>query len=185
MQYLVPLGRQLRLRRRRTLFPPVPEHLRTTQFCSRWNQPDQPARLAYQTLVLQWMAAFAAICMVVLLTRIYAGGGLLAFGLYSLGASAVLAWIVGTVQFHARIGCVQVDGTTFHILSMYDLAFGAEANPPFPLSFAAPQVTTDGLQIHYLDRVVTLRRQDFAQFESLAQQFLHPPMDPVEMRNEQ
>lgn len=58
----------------------------------------------------------------------------------------------------------------FCLLSVYDLVFD-QPQQAFPVLYASPQRTADGIQLNYHDQVVILRNSDWPQIQEVWQRF--------------
>ncbi|MCS7073435.1 MAG: hypothetical protein NZ108_03105 [Bacteroidia bacterium] len=64
----------------------------------------------------------------------------------------------------------------FCLITVDELLFGRK-NEVFPLSYASPSRTTDRIMLHYHDRVIELRKEDWPDFEIIWNWLTNPPPD--------
>ena len=52
----------------------------------------------------------------------------------------------------------------FSLISVYEILYGSE-NKAFPLRYANPQRTADGISLHFDDQIINLKEEDWEDFE--------------------
>jgi hypothetical protein len=127
-----------------------------------------------QEYAMSYYAGLSFIVMLGAVLRINAGKDILLFALIGEGVAIFLGNVLSTAAMKRKIAEVLFVSESFSLISVHDLVY---KSPPlsFPLKFANPVRMGDTIQVHYLDQVLTLKKEDFDDFDLIWNWFLAAP----------
>ncbi|MEL6674270.1 MAG: hypothetical protein AAFR61_18835 [Bacteroidota bacterium] len=140
-----------------------------TSFRSK-HYPKSSRRFAVvQDAAMQYFGAFNIVIMLVVLLNISQGS----FGnslLWTVIIAEILALVLGLmmayVQLRKRYAEIFFVNQHFSLISVYDIVY-EQKQEAFPLAYANPQFSfeQDKITFHYHDQIITLRREDWEDFD--------------------
>lgn len=117
-----------------------------------------------QEYAMYYYGIFALVVMVGVMLKIYFGQNPLWFGIIGMVVAVALGNMMAYVRVKKNIAEIFFVQDHFSLISVYEILFGAENNA-FPLRYANPQRTADGLSLHFNDQIIHLKAEDWEDFE--------------------
>lgn len=157
----------------RPLDPPPPfadERLGPGWVYRSTHYPSEPfSGKVYSGFFARHFAVGAAVLAAVLVLRI--GGGtasLMWIGIGGLAVALAVSWLTARVAMSHRIGAVRFQGNAVFVYTLEDLDLETPEVKPFPVSYTSPATSGGMLQMHFHDRVLTLRPEHWPYFREMA-----------------
>ena len=138
-------------------------------FRSRQFPRSRKGLLVVQEYAMQYYGAFNLVLMLVVLVRIVSAGAGPSLLWWIIGAE-LIALGLGNMLAYAKLKRTYAEiffvNEHFSLISVYEILFQRENNA-FPLRYANPSLSGDHsrLVIHFNDQVVTLKREDWEEFD--------------------
>ena len=141
-----------------------------TSFRSK-NYPHSRNRwLIYQEYAMQYYAGVMLLVMMGVMVKIYLGQSLLTFTLLGTGVAVIIGNLLAYASLKRQVGEVFFLEKHFAILSTHEILYGHE-NHVFPLEYANPTRSGSTITVHYFDRIVSLEKKDWEDFELVWEYF--------------
>ena len=142
-----------------------------TRFHSRHYPRSRNALLVSQEYAMQYYGAFNLLIMTAVIAKVYTGGGGSAL-IWAVVIAEVVALVLGNLlaygSLRRRYAEVYFVEKQFSLISVYDILYEQQAEV-FPLPYANPTLSgdRDRLTLHFTDQVVTLKREDWEDFDTI------------------
>ncbi len=142
-----------------------------TSFRSRFYPSHTNALMLRQEHAMNYYAGFTAALMLGILVMVVSGKGtfaLLAFSLIGAVVSIVMGNVLAGVKLNRLPAEIFFIEDQFSLISVQALLDQSE-HEVFPLAYASAISNGNVLQFHFQDQVLTIRREDWEEFDLICQ----------------
>ena len=137
---------------------------RTARFrSSNYPKTGQPFMVIQET-AMKYYGIFILAAMTAVMIKLYNRQDVLLVGMIGSVLAVVLANFSAYVVLHKRNAEIFFVNDNFSLISVYDILYEVP-HKAFPLKFANPTRTEDEIQIHFVDQIMTLKREDWEEFD--------------------
>lgn len=125
------------------------------------NYPKSSSGFAVlQEYAMTYYAIFVMSVMIFVVARIYYQQSVFWIGVIGGLGAVFLANMFAYVRMHRKVAEILFVNDNFSVISVYDIVFAGELTN-FPLRFANPARMSEGIQIHYTDQIIMLKREEW------------------------
>ena len=130
---------------------------------------------------MTYYAAIALVIMLGVVVTISQGSGGQSFALIvalAAGVGVFFANQLAQASLRRTYAQIRFVGDHFSLISVHDI-LSENDNHAFPLRYANPsRMGSDRIQLHYSDQVITLKREDWEDFDIIWSWLVAPPSPP-------
>ena len=137
------------------------------EFVSHNDPGDESPFAVRNQAFLHRLAQFLLVYMLALGLRLNQNAELLWFSIISLGVVMLLAYFAASYSLHTKWARLRIRGNAIYLYSVDDCLQKEQIAEPFPLNYVSLSRSDDGVQLHYHDQVVTLKREDWPEFQDM------------------
>lgn len=137
---------------------------RVSRFRSKFFPSSGNRFAVLQEYAMQYYAIFVMTVMIFVVVRIYYQQEVFWIGTVGGLLAVAVANMFAYVKMQRKIAEIFFVNDSFSIISVADIVYEQELKN-FPLRFANPTRNGDTIQIHFTDQILTLKREDWDEFD--------------------
>lgn len=127
--------------------------------------------LVFQDYAWEIYLYLFSILMLILFYQLATHQNIFYSGILGVFAVTILGNIIAGIKMQRQVAEIVFYNQQFYIKSIYDVIFKRKPNF-FPIPYANPRISNEGLSITYFDNIITIEREEWEDWGDIYQSFL-------------